>query len=293
MQPENYQPITTHQPPTTQQPQAESVLEGYTSNPFLVGLKSLVATLKINPVATMLTPLILIGFLLLVGLFAIIAMLTRSTAGNIIAMFGIFIAYVGIIPWMLSAYYAITASSIRKEHINMSEAISRGFKKALPMLGLMILTLILVSLGFLLLIIPGIIILARISLAPAVLVTENTGVIAAISRSFALTKGHTTEMLGALMAGGIFGTNGILAPYFGVAQMAGRYQDLRALEESSTAKPPIHWLNILLVALIPVAIALYALIFTVAFKGAQDTAKRESQKTQLRYNNNLNYRYDY
>jgi hypothetical protein len=300
MQPEQYQPNNIQQAVATAPSPATSALEGYTSNPFLVGLKSLVATLKTNPVVVMLTPLVLIGFIFVVILFSVITAIVNSTAGSVISIILMLFAYLLIAPWMLSTYYTIAASSMRSEHINMSEAVSSGFKRAFPMLGLVIVTSLLVGLGLILLIIPGVILLGRISLAPAVLVAEKVGVFAAISRSFTLTKGHTIEMLGALMAGGIFGTNGILAPYFGVTQMVGRYQDLKALEGSSQPKPPIHWLNIALVALVPVMIALFALIITVSFKNARDTAKQNNQKSQQmlnesfnRYNRDLDFNYDY
>ncbi|MDC9720567.1 MAG: YciC family protein [Gammaproteobacteria bacterium] len=74
-----------------------------------------------------------------------------------------------------------------------------GFSWLLPYLGLSLLTLLPVALGLLLFIIPGIIVMVRLMLAPYIFLLENLGAKASLMASWERTKGH----FGDLVMGGI------------------------------------------------------------------------------------------
>jgi flagellar basal body-associated protein FliL len=324
MQPENYQPNPNpvppptpvqppQQPEQTQQPQQftnptppqqpAAVLD-YVSNPFLVGFRTLIETLKTNPVPVLLTPLV---FVLGIILMAIISGILGATgsAGAILSIIFVIVFYLAVVPAMIGMYYSIAAHSNRGEAITTKEAFSHGLKKALPMLGLIIISSLLTVLGLILLIVPGVRFLVRAALAPVLLYEEDLGVFAAIGRSFALTKGHFFETLGAVFAGGLLGGNGLLPIYFGTTQMVGRYHDYKAVLEAGAAKPKVHWLNYFIVLIIPVLIAAYVGVIALAFKDAQNKANETQIKSQQnlrdslensRYNSggsSLDYKYDY
>lgn len=74
--------------------------------------------------------------------------------------------------------------------------LGQGLRRILPIAIVAILTTILLSIGFLLLVIPGIIIALMICLAIPVLMVENPGIFGSLSRSRELTKGYRWHLLG-------------------------------------------------------------------------------------------------
>ena len=111
----------------------------------------------------------------------------------------------GIIGWVVTlvgAYVlqaAILYASINElngRRVEFGKAISTGFSFALPLFGLGILMGLALVLGFLLLIVPGILMsIAWIVAAPAVVV-EKVGVTASFGRSADLTRNHRWPILG-------------------------------------------------------------------------------------------------
>ncbi|MEP6784749.1 MAG: YciC family protein [Sphingomonadales bacterium] len=81
----------------------------------------------------------------------------------------------------------------------LPDAISGGVRFFLPMLALMLLWTIGVSIGMMLLIVPGIILATMWSVSTPALVAENMGVFGAFGRSRALTKGIRWNVFGALL----------------------------------------------------------------------------------------------
>lgn len=290
---------TTHhkgqsQPHTANKTTALPTAADYVSNPFLVGLRSLIAGLKTNPVPIMLTPLVVIAGFLAAVIVALIFVVTGSTAGNIIAILLMIAAYVLILPIILGMYYSVAAHSAKDEKISTQEAINHSLKQAVPMLGLIIVCVLATIAGLILLIIPGIIFAVRASLAPTVMYFENLGVFAAIKRSFSLTKGHFIETLGAVLAGGFLGTDGLVAPYFGISQMVGRYHDYKLLQETGASRPKVHWLNYVPVVVILLFVALYGLFISTAINNAKNQVDDDRRETQQRIDElrNDTYRFD-
>jgi len=85
---------------------------------------------------------------------------------------------------------------LRGQQVSMGEALQRGLARFLPILGLVILFGLGIWVGFLLLIIPGIMLMVRWSVAVPACVLEGTGPVASLGRSAALTKGHRWKIFG-------------------------------------------------------------------------------------------------
>ena len=298
---QNMQSSMPPQTPEPQQPQPIPVATAngtesieYVSNPFLVGLRTIIAGLRNNPVAVMLTPLVVIGAFLVAAFIAIIFAVAGSTAGNVLAILLMIVMYLLVLPVILGMYYTIAVHSSRDEKVSTKEAFDNSLKRVLPMLGLIILCAMGTILGLILLIVPGIIFFVRASLAPAAMYFEDLGVLAAIKRSFSLTKGHFVETLGAILAGGFFGSDGLIAPYFGIGQMVGRYHDYKMLQDTGSAKPKVHWLNYVPVIIIVVIVVLYGVALGFTFNNAKSQAEKNRLDTQQRLDDlrNNTYRYD-
>jgi hypothetical protein len=82
---------------------------------------------------------------------------------------------------------------------SIGECFARGFARALPALGLLILWGLGVWLGMILLVVPGVILICMWSVSVPVLMAENAGIFASFGRSRALTKGSRWPILGLLL----------------------------------------------------------------------------------------------
>ncbi len=81
---------------------------------------------------------------------------------------------------------------------SLADCLTTGVTKTLPVLGLYILWFLGVGLGWLLLLVPGLIVMTMWSAAMPVLIGENIGVIAAFGRSRELTRGSRWSIFGTL-----------------------------------------------------------------------------------------------
>lgn len=79
---------------------------------------------------------------------------------------------------------------------SIGDALGTGFAMILPLLGLGILMTIGLSIGMLLLVVPGIILFLMWSVAAPALIDESTGIIGALGRSRELTKGFRWKIFG-------------------------------------------------------------------------------------------------
>jgi uncharacterized membrane protein len=89
-----------------------------------------------------------------------------------------------------------TVSANEGQRATFAQSLSAGLRVALPLIGLSILWSLGVGIGFVLLIVPGIILLMMWSVAVPALVVEREGVFAAFSRSAQLTKGARWKIFG-------------------------------------------------------------------------------------------------
>ncbi|MEO7248491.1 MAG: hypothetical protein ABIW31_08560 [Novosphingobium sp.] len=136
---------------------------------------------------------------------------------------------------------------------SFAECISAGVAKTLPVLGLYILWFLGVGLGWVLLVIPGLMLMTMWSAAMPALVGENIGVIAAFGRSRELTRGSRWNIFGTLLIfliaiyGILFGILGAIVGG-GMMQFAAK---MNANPLTALAAIPVGWLfSVLLNALL-------------------------------------------
>lgn len=98
------------------------------------------------------------------------------------------------------AYVLVGLASAKREKIGPLAAIKTGLHKVLPLLGLNLLMGLIVALGLVALIIPGLLFIAWFSFAPYLLISQNKGIIEALKSSKALVKGRFFEVWGLLLA---------------------------------------------------------------------------------------------
>ncbi len=197
----------------------------------------------------------LVGFLAIcIPLFlsGLLGGVIGSKGVAIFGLLGFLLAVVGV-NLALGSYAVIAGRSAREETVTIGESYRIAFKRFFGSLLLTVIVLLLIIVGTVLLILPGIYFMARASLAYFVLYEENLGAIAALKRSFALTKGHSIEMLGAVVASAFLGGgSGLLSGAISLSPLVGRYHDLKNLQASGAPKPKVHYLNwlILIVAVL-------------------------------------------
>ncbi len=162
----------------------------------------------------------------------------------------------------------IMLASARGQKITFKEAFAESSQYWPRIVGIYLLTGLATIGGYLLFIIPGFIFQAWFLLAPYVAIEENLGVVASMKRSKQLMQGRLLEMWGFEVFPQLSSflqiipfLGFILAILFQVAWMpaaAIRYEQLKQLAQTG-AKPPIHWLNYVMVALAIVALPLFVL----------------------------------
>jgi len=92
-----------------------------------------------------------------------------------------------------------TIQDLRGRGVNVGECFGRGLSMIFPVLGVAIVSLLLILLGFVALIIPGFIVITVLWVAVPAAVIERSG-LSALSRSAELTKGYRWRILGLLFA---------------------------------------------------------------------------------------------
>lgn len=83
--------------------------------------------------------------------------------------------------------------------VSLSESVRAGFGRWLPLIGLSLCMGLAVAMGFLLLIVPGLILMTMWYLATPACMVERLGVSASFARSSALTKGHRWQVFGMIL----------------------------------------------------------------------------------------------
>lgn len=120
-----------------------------------------------------------------------------------ISRWGIFsgIFFSSILMFVISALVqgALTRATVlanEGQRASFGESLAAAVRVLLPLIGLSILWALGVALGFMLLIVPGIILLMMWAVAVPALVVERHGIFAAFGRSAALTKGAKWKIFG-------------------------------------------------------------------------------------------------
>jgi hypothetical protein len=94
---------------------------------------------------------------------------------------------------------------LRGAPVSIGEAVTIAARRFLPMIGVAIASVVLTSLGFILFIVPGFMVMCMYFVVAPVCVAEKAGVRASLSRSRFLTKGHRWQIFGAYILIAILG----------------------------------------------------------------------------------------
>lgn len=98
-----------------------------------------------------------------------------------------------------------TVSDQSGQKSSFGDLFQTGFRFALPLLGLGVIYGLMVMIGFLCLIVPGVIVSVVFCVAAPSLVIERAGIFASLQRSRDLTRGHRWGVFGVLFVFGILG----------------------------------------------------------------------------------------
>jgi hypothetical protein len=128
-----------------------------------------------------------------------------------------------VISMVISAIVqgAITRAAIAAtegKQVSFGDSLATGFRVFLPLIGLAIVSSLGIMLGFVLLIVPGVILLLMWTVAVPALVVERRGVFASLSRSSELTKGAKGTVFGILIV--VLIAYWLLSMVFGVIGIA-------------------------------------------------------------------------
>lgn len=191
--------------------------------------------------------LISLGALLVTGPSVDIHHLTtRQSLGIAAYAVGALWTLINIAPTM---YFALNA--IHNEDLELKEAYRKGLPFFFRLIGVSIVFGIMVTVGLLLLIVPGIIVMNRYLLAPYFLISGNTSILEAFTRSAEASKGHAlsiwgiigvevvvaigASLMGVLPLGGFIGQLVGLSAFF---LLALRFHELKSNVGKTTALHP-------------------------------------------------------
>lgn len=189
-------------------------------------------------------------------LLLILATVGGSQAAD--AGFGLTAALTGILTFVLQTVAQATSlygafQDMRGRTFTIGQSLQIGLARAVPVIGVALLSGLATGLGIMLFIVPGVIIGCMLYVAIPACVIEKTGVIASLSRSGALTKGYRWPIFGLFLlvvviaiVGGLalakIGGEGlvgqllgfawqVVSTAFGAVLAAVVYHDLRAAKE--------------------------------------------------------------
>lgn len=134
---------------------------------------------------------------------------SRGSGGGMVTLI------LSIIAWMAASVVhcaAIQAADLRLNGMPVPavDALRVSFARLWPYLGLSVLLSLVLIVGLLALIVPGIFVLVVFSLALPALVIRRIGIFDSLSTSWRMTKGHRLEILGLLLVYGL-GTGLVMA----------------------------------------------------------------------------------
>ena len=179
-------------------------------------------------------PAVILGLALVVGaapnllltyLFAGVASPEAMAAGTISTRAFIAAAlFSGLFSMVIAALVqgALTRATVAAaegHRVGFGDSLATGLRVLLPLIGLAIISSLGVMLGFVLLIVPGFILMLMWSVAVPVLVAERKGVFESLGRSSELTKGAKGRIFGIFIV--VFIAYGIVSAILGVVGLAG------------------------------------------------------------------------
>jgi Membrane domain of glycerophosphoryl diester phosphodiesterase len=156
---------------------------------------------RIGPVFSRAWSVYIANFLMFT-LVALVISLPNLLSGEGQTPSGIFWNFAVFIFWMIANTVGLAVilygafQAMRGRAVVIGEAIRRGLSRFWPIVGLAILQWLGIAVGFLLFIVPGIMLAVRWSVALPACVVEGLGPTASMGRSAELTKGHRWKIFG-------------------------------------------------------------------------------------------------
>lgn len=99
----------------------------------------------------------------------------------------------------IAACFRAISAAYLGEHADAGESLRYALGRLVPLLVCYVILILIVVLGLVLLIVPGIFLAVKLSMAFPALVFERTGPLASLGRSWTLTKGHFWRTFGTLL----------------------------------------------------------------------------------------------
>ena len=137
---------------------------------------------------------------------------SNEAAIQLLAVGGIFFAVQFLIvqPFLVAAVARAASDAYLGEPVGIGRTYRYALSRLPAILWITVLTSVLTIIGFILLIIPGIIAFVRLALAPPVLVVEDVRGTKAVGRSWRLTSGNFWRLLALLILSTLIATVGVL-----------------------------------------------------------------------------------
>jgi hypothetical protein len=133
---------------------------------------------------------------------------TLATGDMNLAKIQAFDKYAGVAVMLLNIFVAAAITygvvmELQGQHAGIGASFATGLARFFPVLGVAILSALAIGAGFLLLIIPGIIVYCMLYVSTPAAVLERNGITGALGRSRDLTRGHKLEIFGLLFIVGL------------------------------------------------------------------------------------------
>ena len=155
---------------------------------------------------------LLLGVLLhLPSIYIVYDLLAQIDSGSWNGEGSILPRLIGLFSGQLLAATLIygTVMELRGMHAGVGKCIQVGLARALPVLLTAIVAGLAIGVGFILLIVPGIIVMTILYVAIPVAVVERPGIMASLSRSSDLTRGYRMRIFGLVFV--VMGTAGVIS----------------------------------------------------------------------------------
>lgn len=169
-------------------------------------INNIVGVIGRNPVIFIGLSLIIVGIpQLLIGLFvanpenAVDMMNVMNSPGAIIGGAAGYLVFLVVSVVLQASLIVATTKDLAGQAVDFGSCINQALGKLLPLIGLGIVVSIGVMIGFVLLIVPGVILYLMWMVATPALVVEDKGVFDAMSRSSELTSGSKWKLLGLIV----------------------------------------------------------------------------------------------
>lgn len=173
-------------------------------------------------------------------LFGSASGLDVSTPGGVFGGLAVFLGVVSIAFGLMQIILTLRVSQHRRPNIHdiWREFIAKGLKLLILVLALGLI----IVLGLIALIVPGVILIWRLFLAPYILLDQNTGIKESIKRSWHMTSGYAWPIYSIILLTIVLGVTGAV-PVFGPIMaflLATAYANAPALRYQEIKNRPRH-----------------------------------------------------